>query len=48
MGHGDALRELAAGAGTQFDPEVTEALIGTLYLGRMLGPAGPRNAAAAA
>jgi diguanylate cyclase (GGDEF)-like protein/putative nucleotidyltransferase with HDIG domain len=31
MSHPEALRELAAGAGTQFDPEVTEILIGHLY-----------------
>jgi diguanylate cyclase (GGDEF)-like protein/putative nucleotidyltransferase with HDIG domain len=48
MEHGDALRELAAGAGKQFDPQVTEALIGALYLGRMLGPAVPLDTSAAA
>jgi diguanylate cyclase (GGDEF)-like protein/putative nucleotidyltransferase with HDIG domain len=31
MSHGEAIRELAAGAGSQFDPAVTEVLIGTLY-----------------
>jgi diguanylate cyclase (GGDEF)-like protein/putative nucleotidyltransferase with HDIG domain len=31
MPHGEAIRELAAGAGTQFDPAVTEILIGALY-----------------
>ena len=31
MGHAEAVRELAASAGTQFDPEVTEQLIGCLY-----------------
>ena len=31
MAHSDAVRELAEGAGSQFDPEVTEALIGCLY-----------------
>ena len=31
MPHADAIRELAASAGTQFDPEVTEQLIGCLY-----------------
>jgi diguanylate cyclase (GGDEF)-like protein/putative nucleotidyltransferase with HDIG domain len=32
MSHGEAIRELAKGAGSQFDPEVTEVLIGCLYL----------------
>lgn len=31
MPHGDAVRELSKSAGTQFDPQVTEALIGHLY-----------------
>jgi diguanylate cyclase (GGDEF)-like protein/putative nucleotidyltransferase with HDIG domain len=31
MPHGDAVAELARCAGTQFDPKVTEALIGCLY-----------------
>jgi HD-GYP domain-containing protein (c-di-GMP phosphodiesterase class II) len=31
MEHSAAVRELAASAGTQFDPEVTEQLIGCLY-----------------
>ena len=31
MEHAEAIRELAASAGTQFDPEVTEQLIGCLY-----------------
>ena len=31
MSHGEAVRELVAGAGTQFDPAVTEVLIGCLY-----------------
>ncbi|MBN1528971.1 MAG: diguanylate cyclase [Thermoleophilaceae bacterium] len=31
MAHATAVRELAAGAGSQFDPEVTEILIGCLY-----------------
>ena len=31
MPHSEAIRELAASAGTQFDPEVTEQLIGCLY-----------------
>jgi len=37
MPHGEALRELTEGAGTQFDPEVTEVLIGTLYGSRQMG-----------
>ncbi|MBA2421311.1 MAG: diguanylate cyclase [Thermoleophilaceae bacterium] len=37
MAHGEAIRELAQGAGTQFDPEVTEVLIGTLYGSRQMG-----------
>ena len=40
MSHAEAIRELAAGAGTQFDPEVTEALIGALYSNRMIGGRG--------
>ena len=31
MPHGDALRELRKNAGTQFDPQVVEALVGCLY-----------------
>ena len=31
LGHGKAIAELARCAGTQFDPKVTEALIGCLY-----------------
>ena len=31
MPHAEAVRELAANAGTQFDPQVTEVLIGALY-----------------
>jgi diguanylate cyclase (GGDEF)-like protein/putative nucleotidyltransferase with HDIG domain len=31
MDHGDAIAELAKNAGTQFDPDVTEQLIGCLY-----------------
>jgi diguanylate cyclase (GGDEF)-like protein/putative nucleotidyltransferase with HDIG domain len=31
MEHAEAVRELAAGAGSQFDPQVTEILIGSLY-----------------
>ena len=37
MPHAEAIRELAAGAGTQFDPRVTEVLIGTLYGRRQSG-----------
>jgi diguanylate cyclase (GGDEF)-like protein len=36
MSHGDALRELRKGAGTQFDPQVVEALLGCLYGDRAL------------
>ena len=32
MSHAEAIRELAQGAGSQFDPEVTEVLIGCLYM----------------
>ena len=32
MSHAEAIQELAAGAGTQFDPAVTEQLIGCLYM----------------
>jgi diguanylate cyclase (GGDEF)-like protein/putative nucleotidyltransferase with HDIG domain len=38
MSHGEAVRELVAGAGTQFDPAVTEILIGCLYGGRKPAP----------
>jgi diguanylate cyclase (GGDEF)-like protein/putative nucleotidyltransferase with HDIG domain len=34
--HSEAIRELADGAGTQFDPKVTEVLIGQLWSSRML------------
>jgi diguanylate cyclase (GGDEF)-like protein/putative nucleotidyltransferase with HDIG domain len=37
MSHADAVRELAEHAGTQFDPSVTELLIGTLYGRRQSG-----------
>jgi HD-GYP domain-containing protein (c-di-GMP phosphodiesterase class II) len=37
MPHADAIRELAKGAGTQFDPQVTEVLIGALYGSRSGG-----------
>ena len=39
MDHAEAIRELAASAGTQFDPEVTELLIGCLYGQAPAGPA---------
>jgi diguanylate cyclase (GGDEF)-like protein/putative nucleotidyltransferase with HDIG domain len=45
MSHGEAIRELAAGADTQFDPEVTQALIGCLYGQRQGGTAAPASAA---
>jgi diguanylate cyclase (GGDEF)-like protein len=37
MAYGEAIRELVEGAGTQFDPRVTEVLIGTLYGQRQSG-----------
>jgi diguanylate cyclase (GGDEF)-like protein/putative nucleotidyltransferase with HDIG domain len=37
MPHSDAIRELAKSAGTQFDPQVTEMLIGCLYGQRQSG-----------
>ena len=37
MSHTDAIAELNANAGTQFDPEVVEALIGYLYGRRQSG-----------
>ena len=37
MSHADAVRELSEHAGTQFDPKVTELLIGTLYGRRQSG-----------
>jgi diguanylate cyclase (GGDEF)-like protein/putative nucleotidyltransferase with HDIG domain len=36
LSHGDAVRELARGAGTQFDPRITELLIGHLWSTRQL------------
>jgi diguanylate cyclase (GGDEF)-like protein len=39
MPHSEAIRELAGGAGTQFDPEVTEILIGCLYSQRQVSRA---------
>jgi len=37
MPHADALQELARGAGTQFDPRVTETLIGHLWSAQQAG-----------
>jgi diguanylate cyclase (GGDEF)-like protein/putative nucleotidyltransferase with HDIG domain len=37
MAHAEAIRELGKGAGTQFDPQVTEVLIGCLYSQRQMG-----------
>jgi diguanylate cyclase (GGDEF)-like protein/putative nucleotidyltransferase with HDIG domain len=37
MPHADAVRQLATHAGSQFDPQVTEALIGCLYGSRSFG-----------
>jgi diguanylate cyclase (GGDEF)-like protein/putative nucleotidyltransferase with HDIG domain len=39
MDHRDAIRELGKHAGTQFDPQVTEVLIGSLYSKRQQGTA---------
>jgi HD-GYP domain-containing protein (c-di-GMP phosphodiesterase class II) len=36
MSHADAIRELAEGAGSQFDPQVTEVLIGYLWGSRQV------------
>ncbi|MDQ6914727.1 MAG: diguanylate cyclase [Actinomycetota bacterium] len=48
LSHAEAIRELSAGAGTQFDPAVVEMLIGVLYSRRQqsTAPAGPQAAAA--
>jgi diguanylate cyclase (GGDEF)-like protein/putative nucleotidyltransferase with HDIG domain len=48
MGHAEAIRELASGAGTQFDPAVTEVLIGCLYGRREPAAGGPEGAPAPA
>jgi HD-GYP domain-containing protein (c-di-GMP phosphodiesterase class II) len=44
MSHGDALRELRKSAGTQFDPQVVEALLGCLYGDRTLTAGTPSAA----
>ena len=46
MPHAEAMRELARCAGTQFDPEVTEALIGCLYGARLSVVPAPSDAVA--
>jgi diguanylate cyclase (GGDEF)-like protein/putative nucleotidyltransferase with HDIG domain len=46
--HAEAIRELAANAGSQFDPQVTEQLIGCLYGSRLMGAARTEAEAAAA
>jgi putative nucleotidyltransferase with HDIG domain len=43
--HGEAIRELAEGAGSQFDPQVTEVLIGHLWSNRLLSASGAGAAA---
>jgi diguanylate cyclase (GGDEF)-like protein/putative nucleotidyltransferase with HDIG domain len=45
MPHPDAIRELAEGAGSQFDPQVTEVLIGYLWSSRLLSASGAGAAA---
>jgi diguanylate cyclase (GGDEF)-like protein/putative nucleotidyltransferase with HDIG domain len=49
MPHGEAMKELTEGAGTQFDPAVVETLVGLLYSSRQTGAveAAPREPAAA-
>jgi len=47
MSHAEAVRELAEHAGSQFDPRVTELLIGTLYGRRQSGGGRTENEAAA-
>jgi diguanylate cyclase (GGDEF)-like protein len=48
MSHAEAIRELATSAGTQFDPRVTEVLIGCLYGRRQAGQGRTEAEAAAA
>jgi diguanylate cyclase (GGDEF)-like protein len=48
MSHGEAIRELADHAGTQFDPRVTEVLIGSLYGRRQSGGGRTESEASAA
>ena len=43
--HAAAIRELAEGSGSQFDPQVTEVLIGYLFSTRMLSGNGAGAAA---
>jgi diguanylate cyclase (GGDEF)-like protein/putative nucleotidyltransferase with HDIG domain len=45
MSHGQAIRELAEGAGSQFDPQVTEVLIGYLWGNRLMSADGAGAAA---
>ncbi len=47
MDHRDAIRELGKHAGTQFDPQVTEILIGSLYSKRQSGAASASKPVAA-
>ena len=44
MSHADAVAELSRHAGTQFDPEVVEVLVGQLYLLRQGGAPAPAGA----
>jgi diguanylate cyclase (GGDEF)-like protein len=46
--HAEAIRELASNAGSHFDPQVTEILIGCLYGSRLMGSARTNAEAAAA
>jgi diguanylate cyclase (GGDEF)-like protein/putative nucleotidyltransferase with HDIG domain len=48
MSHAEAIRELAEHAGTQFDPRVTEVLIGSLYGRRQSGGGRTESETAAA
>ena len=48
ISHAEAIRELGANAGSQFDPQVTEILIGCLYGSRLLSAARTRAEAQAA